>query len=340
MVFAIIPQVCIFMTLLKYTNAEDNEIRGDTEPVLKFSRNINLELSRNLNSLESGYQISRNVYLSDDYDASIHPSGNSLTWVSFEITRFLVEKVNEQDKHITAHLKMRGTWVDSRIIVNFTGSNESSVVLPYVGKQSHPLIWCPFRLLYIPESISRTNFYDSTKIRYVKLHLSQSFSFGRFPSNTMLVTSSVNQRIVITCVDDVTYSYFPHDIHNCKLKMKSYYVNATMDINIKKGNKKFYRSHNLAGFKISNSIIPETKIKRSSSSGIEYTEFGVVMRFERRFKDYFYRYFLPCILIVTASTVSFIIPLSALPGRLALVVTLFLTLTNMFLLARVNIMTI
>ena len=331
------------MIILKSNKAEDNDVRGDIEPAFKFSRNMNSKLSRNLKSSENGYKMARNVYLSDDYDASIHPSGSSLTWVSFEITRFLVEKVNEQDKHITVHLKMRGTWVDSRIIVNFTGTNDSSVVLPYVGKQSHPLIWCPFRLLYIPESISRTNFYDSTKIRYVKLHPSQSFSFGRFPSNTMLVTSSVNQRIVITCVDDVTYSYFPNDIHNCKLKMKSYYVNATMDINIKKGNEKFYsngKSSNLAGFEISNSIIPETKIKRSSSSGIEYTEFGVVMRFERRFKDYFYRYFLPCILIVTASTISFIIPLSALPGRLALVVTLFLTLTNMFLLARVSIIII
>ena len=91
-----------------------------------------------------------------------------------------------------------------------------------------------------------------------------------------------------------------------------------------------------AGFKITNSIIPETKIKRSSSSGIEYTEFGVAMKFERRFGDYAYKYFLPCILMVTASTLSFSIPLSALPGRVALVVILFLTLTNNVFYARVN----
>ena len=195
MAFAIILRVCIFMIILKSYKAEDNDVRSDIEPAFKFSRNMNSKLSRNLKSSENGYKMARNVYLSDNYDASIHPSGSSLTWVSFEITRFLVEKVNEQEKHITAHLKMRGTWVDSRIIFNFTGSNESSAVLPYVGKQSHPLIWCPFRLLYIPESISRTNFYDSTKIRYVKLHLSKSFSFGRFPSNTMLVTSSISSLI-------------------------------------------------------------------------------------------------------------------------------------------------
>ena len=231
---------------------------------------------------------------------------------------------------------MRGTWADSRVNANFSGSDSDAIIILYNGKQSHPPIWNPFSFLYIPESTSKTNTYESTKIKHVKIYLSQSYSFGRFPPNTTLISSSIDERIVMTCVDDVTYSYFPHDIHNCKLRMKSYYVNATMDVNIKKGNEKLSRPHNLAGFKISNSKIPETKIKRSSSSGIEYTQFGVAMKFERRFGDYFYKYFLPCMLIVTASSLSFIIPLSALPGRVALLVTLFLTLTNNVFYARVN----
>ena len=297
----------ILMTIFKNIQAENNEIR-----------------------------MPKSVKLSEGYDVNIAPSGSSLTWVSYEITRFLIEKVNELDKHITVHIKMRGTWADSRINADFTSSDNDAIVILYNGKQSHPPIWNPFSFLYIPESTSRANTYDSTKIKHVKMYQYRLYSFGRFPPNTTLISSSIDERMVITCVDDVTYSYFPHDIHNCKLRMKSYYVNATMDVNIKKGNEKFSRPHNLAGFKISNSKIPETKIKRSSSSGIQYTEFGVAMKFERRFGDYAYKYFLPCILIVTASTLSFIIPLSALPGRVALVVTLFLTLTNNVFYARVN----
>ena len=297
---------------------------------------IIMTIFKNIQAENNEISMPKNVNLSESYEVNIPPSGSSLTWVSYEITRFLIEKVNELEKHITVHIKMRGSWADSRINANFTGSHNDAIVILYNGKQSHPPIWNPFSFLYIPESTSRTNTYDSTKIKHVKIYRSQLYSFGRFPPNTTLISSSIDERIIITCVDDVTYSYFPHDIHNCKLRMKSYYVNATMDVNIKKGNEKFSRSHNLAGFKITNSIIPETKIKRSSSSGIEYTEFGVAMKFERRFGDYAYKYFLPCILIVTASTLSFIIPLSALPGRVALVVTLFLTLTNNVFYARVN----
>ena len=40
---------------------------------------------------------------------------------------------------------------------------------------------------------------------------------------------------------------------------------------------------------------------------------------------------MPCIAIVIATSFSFIIPLSAIPGRVALIVTQFLTLTNIFI---------
>ena len=55
-------------------------------------------------------------------------------------------------------------------------------------------------------------------------------------------------------------------------------------------------------------------------------KFGVKIKLQRIFENYVYNYYLPSILIVSASSLSFIIPLSAMPGRVGLVVTLFLTL--------------
>ena len=49
------------------------------------------------------------------------------------------------------------------------------------------------------------------------------------------------------------------------------------------------------------------------------------------FQPFLYMYYLPCMAIVLVSQISFIIPLSSIPGRVALVVTQFLTLTNIFI---------
>ena len=46
---------------------------------------------------------------------------------------------------------------------------------------------------------------------------------------------------------------------------------------------------------------------------------------------YLVKYYIPCNAIVIISMMSFMIPLSAIPGRVALLVTQFLTLTNLFI---------
>ena len=60
-------------------------------------------------------------------------------------------------------------------------------------------------------------------------------------------------------------------------------------------------------------------------------QFGVDNNFIRQIDAYFYQCYVPCIFIVTMSFSSFIIPVTAIPGRVAIIVTQFLTLTNIFI---------
>ena len=60
-------------------------------------------------------------------------------------------------------------------------------------------------------------------------------------------------------------------------------------------------------------------------------ELGFNIDIERGISSYVIEYYLPCASIVAGSAVSFIIPLTAIPGRVSLVVTLFLTLTNLII---------
>ena len=63
---------------------------------------------------------------------------------------------------------------------------------------------------------------------------------------------------------------------------------------------------------------------------------GLQIKMKRLVRPFVYQYYLPCISIVLVSFMSFVVPLSAIPGRVALVVTQCLTLTNLFIHQRVG----
>ena len=48
------------------------------------------------------------------------------------------------------------------------------------------------------------------------------------------VSADVDWRVTISCNSLVDYTNFPHDMHTCKFKMRSDYVNATLDVKEKK----------------------------------------------------------------------------------------------------------
>ena len=58
---------------------------------------------------------------------------------------------------------------------------------------------------------------------------------------------------------------------------------------------------------------------------------GLKIQMDRIIAPFVYEYYLPCVAIVLVSGISFVIPLTAIPGRVALLVTVFLTLTNLFI---------
>ena len=64
---------------------------------------------------------------------------------------------------------------------------------------------------------------------------------------------------------------------------------------------------------------------------------GFNIQMFRGIQPFILEFYLPCIAIVLVSQISFVIPLTALPGRVALLVTQFLTLTNLFIHAMVKI---
>ena len=56
---------------------------------------------------------------------------------------------------------------------------------------------------------------------------------------------------------------------------------------------------------------------------------GIMIEMCRLQTSFLYMYYIPCITIVLVSLIGFVIPVTAIPGRVGLLVTQFLTLTNL-----------
>ena len=58
---------------------------------------------------------------------------------------------------------------------------------------------------------------------------------------------------------------------------------------------------------------------------------GIKITMQRVTTSFIMKYYVPCIAIVLVSEIGFIIPVTAIPGRVGLLVTQFLTLINLFI---------
>ena len=124
------------------------------------------------------------------------------------------------------------------------------------------------------------------------------------------------------------------DVHQCELGMIVYNVNATFStFSYPMPSSSWYEWQ---GFTFQKMPLEENPSNGTSMRSTPYSKFGLQIKLQRLVRPYVNQYFLPCISIVLVSFISFVVPLTAIPGRVALVVTQCLTLTNIFIYQRVR----
>ena len=151
-----------------------------------------------------------------------------------------------------------------------------------------------------------------------------------FGPNATTVLSIIEWSVTVSCGFD--FSDFPFEKNDCTFKMIATNVNVSLN-HLTSFAKKLFRPQKLnykaEGFKIE--MKPFGNCKTLPVFETITTFFGFKVQMKRQVRKYLFQYFIPCLAVVIASSFSFIIPLSAIPGRVALVVTQFLTLTNLFI---------
>jgi hypothetical protein len=217
---------------------------------------------------------------------------------------------------ITIEFGLTMRWTDPEIKAKFIDSRfiESGFSLSLAMADE---IWIPDFYLYNVSDYK--SFKDSIQITRLRV-----LSGNAFNDNQTIVGYRMEAKAMIYC--GFYLSRYPLDHQECLFRFGSQVNDIRFVL-----------------FDVSNTFHQETKyqavefeidIAFSEDSPNEIdptTPVGFNIGMDRVISPYIFKCYLPCFAIVAASSISFIIPLSAIPGRVALMVTQFLTLTNLFI---------
>ena len=318
----------ILNTLIVMLNAQKKNHTGILHrPELSLKGQFGCNPPTDWNLLMFENEFIKNVCIVKGYQANEPPTIDPLTDVFFSFYRADVLGIDEVRRTLTIDLRMKATWEDPRIKANLAEKDSENIIMPAITIDKDPLIWTPFQTMRIFGLKDKKYLHHPVTIGNIKLNSSTSVTFSRFSENRTLISACIEWQITQSC--KYKFSIFPLDRHICKVSTISDYINAKVYHLRQKTRRRILTPYETNGFNISNLIIAN-RVKRSRAYGFGYSRFGIQITLRRQIEPYIYQYYLPCILIVLASSLSFIVPVSMMPGRIALLGTLFLTLINIF----------
>ena len=262
----------------------------------------------------------RNACLMPYYLSNEAPTGfNSKTNVNFDLHEATVLKIDEKTNRITVHMSQDLQWLESRIRANFS-QLPPGINFIKLDISNFLQIWHPDLDMYTPNLLD----WESLNKKYLFRDI--VIMQGIEPDHRTL-KGWKDWRATIICNFD--FASFPFDTQFCSFLQKSDPYSMMHMFYFPQNTKSL--EYEADGFQILITHVG-TFVELNHSSVLDGTDgIGFNLTLTRKIKPYLYQYYLPSTAIVVVSQVSFMIPLSAIPGRVALVVTQFLTLTNIFI---------
>ena len=285
--------------------------------------------------LDGTRNIINNVCLEKEYQVNDAPHKTQSTEVMVTFTDKRVLNVDEKSKVVTVDIKMLTIWGDERI--KYRLQNDSDIQLPDITKD-FTAIWHPF-ISFVIVGLKELKFiFDpiiAKEVRLVSAERVNRFMHAQILEPGEVKVLGIFKWIVeVSC--DMEFLDYPFDQHTCPLVIIAENINVTL---LDFPNPQDYSHDHWTNHL--NKFQKESKgftlghfpmIMESSYSPLydhDVTPFGFNVTMERQLQPYIYQYYIPCIVIVSTSFLSFIISFTSIPARVSLIVTLFLTLTNM-----------
>lgn len=249
------------------------------------------------------------------YDSSMPPFIQFQTLAIF-ITLWIasITEINEKRQDFTVDLYFRMSWRDHRI--SYPVCEDRAFVI--IAQKELDRIWMPDIYYGMEKKASRHH----VLLRNGGMRLAKRNNWIYF-----------TERLTITNFCAFDFRYFPMDRQLCSMPLESY-IHHAVYTNVSFDQPGIY--FNNFKFKIPQYTLSDV---RGESCNYDYEFDGNSLNqtcvqatfvFDRQFSYYFVQMYLPSILIVLVSFLSFWVPVENVPGRVALGVTSLLTLATQF----------
>jgi len=257
--------------------------------------------------------------------------GNNLIRVTIDIDEVL--RINDKDYSITFSCYFNVEWKEKRIHLGPKfGAEQCSANgggAECTNTTGNKDIIVPMNLEFVKDLWLPNIFIYNLKTYKVIDVLNKLAGLWIGADKTVLYSQATH----ITFICPMRFDKFPLDTQTCKFQVGSYSYNDKI--------MRFITAQaGYSGDKGGNSIaldyaIKISKLKKSDSifagGGLgNFSLAGFEMVLHRYVSTYIITYYLPSGLFVIVSWISFLIPMDVIPGRMALLVTLFLVLVNIF----------
>ena len=272
----------------------------------------------------SGILLEKGACIERTYQQSSVPE-TGITKVYSTIIEQRVREVDGQKKQVTIDFTLALQWMDPGIKTNFSEENEQNGGIK-LSIEHLNVIWKPD--LYIYNISDYKSYADSKQINSFIILATNVSNLGNNTEETKqqkrqtVVEYTVEAKATIYCNFD--FSDYPMDTQMCRFRFGSRSSGTTFILN---DPNKIY--HETTNYMTENFNITITFFDGNLNTGKNIVGFDIQM--VRILKPFIMEYYLPCMAIVLVSQIGFVIPLTAIPGRAALLVTQFLTLTNLFI---------
>ena len=277
------------------------------------------------------------VCIDEGYQASDPPIASGAN-VYFDFNYPEILQVKENENIIEISLQIQNGWEDHRIkiipsfaeflyTVGLYGIN----VPPVLAENGVEGIWVPNAVIVAFENITR---FELTTEPFSHLIFTRGNYLKGIVTDPNIITEMVTDpnitivvliwdfRITVPC--DFDLEMFPFDTHYCKFRVSNKDSRELKPFFFPWLSNKTYTPFSKYGFTFK--INPEDGIDDKGNSYV-----GLKFALMRNISPFVFQYHLPSASIVFVSQLSFIIPSSAIPGRVGLLATLFLTLINLFI---------
>lgn len=241
------------------------------------------------------------------------------------INYHMVREINDKQRTLTTDISLSMFWMDRRIetyrppmLVDKEQAKKRVINLPLSRTAN---IWIPDLYVYnLSEYRSFKNSINVVSLQVLPTH----YQDRGFCLTGPMVKYEIEAKITFFC--ELDYSHYPMDYSNCKLRFGSRRSDTTFVLHDNQSrwfNNEVYR---VLDFDVKSNIIQEKQSDLFALGSI-----GLDIEINRVIQPHMLKYYIPSIIITIVSQCSFIIPISAIPGRISLIITSLLTLISIFL---------